>query len=64
MDLYKDIIERAMWTAVQSFLAVFTVADLSTTKTASIAGAGALIAALKGLAASKLGDPNNASTLR
>lgn len=64
MGLYKDVIERAIWTAVQSFLAVFTVTDLTTSKAATVAAAGALISALKSVAASKVGDPNNASTVR
>ena len=63
MNVYKDIIERAVWTAVQSFLAVFTVTDLSSTKAATVAGAGALISALKSIAATKVGDPSNASTV-
>ena len=52
---YKDIIERAVWTAVQSFLAVFTVTDLASLEAASVAGAGALISALKTIASAKLG---------
>jgi hypothetical protein len=64
MNLYRDIIERAVWTAVQSFLAVFTVTDLSSSKAAAVAGAGALISALKSVAASKIGDPSNGSTLK
>tara|TARA_R100001082_G_scaffold111075_2_gene93197 strand:- start:1574 stop:1747 length:174 start_codon:yes stop_codon:yes gene_type:complete len=53
---YKDIIERAVWTAVQSFLAVFTVTDLASLEAASVAGAGALISALKTIASGKLGN--------
>tara|TARA_R100000995_G_scaffold49035_1_gene23519 strand:+ start:298 stop:471 length:174 start_codon:yes stop_codon:yes gene_type:complete len=53
---YKDIIERAVWTAVQSFLAVFTVTDLASLEAASVAGAGALISALKTIASMKLGN--------
>lgn len=53
---YKDIIERAVWTAVQSFLAVFTVTDLASLEAASVAGAGALISALKTIASAKLGN--------
>jgi hypothetical protein len=64
MELYKDIIERAVWTAVQSFLAVFAVTDLSTTKAASVAGAGALVSALKSIAASRLGDIGSASSVK
>ena len=64
MNLFKDIIERAIWTAVQSFLAVFAVTDLSTTKAASVAGAGALVSALKSIAASRLGDIGSASSIK
>ena len=64
MSLYKDIIERAVWTAVQSFLAVFTVSDLSSTKAASVVGMGALISAVKSIAATKVGDPNTAATVK
>ena len=64
MSRYKDIIERAVWTAVQSFLAVFTVSDLSSTKAASVAGMGALISAVKSIAATKVGDPNTAATVK
>ena len=64
MSVYKDIIERAVWTAVQSFLAVFAVTDLSTTKAASVAGAGALVSALKSIAASRLGDIGSASSIK
>ena len=53
---YKDIIERAVWTAVQRFLAVFTVTDLASLEAASVAGAGALISALKTIASAKLGN--------
>ena len=53
---YRDIIERAVWTAVQSFLAVFTVTDLASLEAASVAGAGALISALKTIASAKLGN--------
>lgn len=52
---YKDIIERAVWTAVQSFLAVFTVTDLASLEAATVAGAGALISALKTIASAKIG---------
>ena len=52
---YKDIIERAIWTGVQSFLAVFSITDLATLEAASVAGMGALISALKTVATAKLG---------
>ena len=61
MSLYKDIIERAIWTAAQAFLAVFTVGDLSSSKAAGVAAMGAAISAVKSIVASKMGDPSNAS---
>lgn len=61
MSLYKDIIERAIWTAAQAFLAIFTVADLSSAKAAGVAAMAAAISAVKSIVASKVGDPTNAS---
>ena len=61
MSLYKDIIERAVWTAAQAFLAVFTVGDLSSAKAAGVAAMGAAISVAKSVVASKVGDPSNAS---
>ena len=61
MSLYKDIIERAVWTAAQAFLAVFTVGDLSSAKAAGVAAMGAAISVAKSIVASKVGGPSNAS---
>ena len=61
MNLYKDIIERAVWTAAQAFLAIFTVADMSSAKTAGVAAMAAAISAVKSIVASKVGEPTNAS---
>jgi hypothetical protein len=46
--------ERSCWTAVQSFLAVFVVTDVSTLRSAAIAGVAALISAVKTLAQERL----------
>lgn len=62
--LTKDIIERTFWTAVQAFLAVFVITDVSSLKSAGVAAAAAVIAAIKGLAASKVGDPESAAFLK
>lgn len=62
--LTKDIIERTFWTAVQAFLAVWVVTDVSSLKSAGVAAAAAVIAAIKGLAATKIGDPESAATLK
>tara|TARA_R110000824_G_scaffold342067_1_gene528529 strand:- start:5737 stop:5922 length:186 start_codon:yes stop_codon:yes gene_type:complete len=48
--------ERAAWTAVQAFTAVLVVGDASTLRTAAIAGAAALLSALKSLAKARLGS--------
>lgn len=42
-----DMAERAIWTAVQAFLAVWTVTDLSNTRTAAVAALAAAISAVK-----------------
>ena len=46
--------ERSCWTAVQSFLAVFVVADVSTLRSAAIAGVAAVISAVKTLAQERI----------
>jgi hypothetical protein len=61
--LTKDIIERIFWTAVQAFLAVFIVSDISNLKAAGVAAAAAVLSAIKGLVASKVGNPESASTV-
>ena len=37
----KDALERAIWTAAQAFLAVFTVGDMASAKAAGVAAVGA-----------------------
>ncbi len=51
---YRDIIERAAWTAVQSFLSVFVLTDLASTEAALVAAGGAIISAIKTVAAARL----------
>lgn len=55
-----DLAERVVWTAVQAFLSVFTVTDLSTAKAGLVAAAAAVLSLLKGIAARRFGDPNTA----
>lgn len=50
----KDIAERALWTFVQGFLSVFTLTDLSTARAALLAGAMAVLSAVKSMAATKM----------
>tara|TARA_R100000995_G_scaffold17867_1_gene7181 strand:+ start:6532 stop:6720 length:189 start_codon:yes stop_codon:yes gene_type:complete len=47
-------VERTVWTAAQSFLAIFVVTDLSTLKSAATAGVAALLSAVKSLAQERL----------
>lgn len=59
-DLVRDVAERAVWTFVQAFLGAFVVTDLSTAKTAALAGLAAAIAVVKGFVASQVGEQNAA----
>lgn len=51
-----DLAERAAMTFLQAFLAVFAVTDLSTARGAALAGVAAVLALVKGLVASQIGD--------
>jgi hypothetical protein len=62
--LIKDIIERAVWTALQTFAAVYTVGGVDELKSAATAAVAAGISVIKGVAATKVGDPKSASTLK
>ena len=59
-DLVRDVAERAAWTFAQAFLGAFVVTDLSTAKTAALAGLAAAVAVLKGFVASQVGERNAA----
>lgn len=56
-----DLAERCFWTALQAFLSVFTVTDVSTAKAGGVAAAAAVLALLKGVAAKRFGDPDSAA---
>jgi len=62
--LYKDVAERALWTAVQTFIAVWTVGDLESARAAAVAAIAAGLSVVKGFAATKIGDKESASTLK
>jgi len=47
-----DVAERAVFSFLETFLALFVVADLSTAKTAAVAGLTAAFAVVKGALAS------------
>lgn len=50
-------------TFVQAFLGAFVVTDLSTARTAALAGAAAALAVVKGFVASKVGETGTAALL-
>ena len=52
----RDILERAIATFVQAFLAVYVVGSTDSLKAAGVAGAAALLSFIKGVAASRFGD--------
>ena len=58
-----DALERAIWTAAQAFLAVFTVGDMASAKAAGIAAVAAGISVLKSVLATQVGDSGTAATL-
>ena len=62
--LHKDIIERAIWTAAQAFIAVYTVGGVDELKSAATAAVAAGISVLKGFMATKIGNPSSAATLK
>lgn len=62
--IYKDLIERVTWTAVQAFLAAFTIGGVDNTKAAAIAAVAAALSVIKGFAATRIGNPNSAATIR
>lgn len=62
--LLKDVAERAVWTGVQTFLAVYTVGGLPELKSAGTAALAAVISVIKGFCATQVGDPNSASSLK
>lgn len=58
-----DIGERASWTAAQAFLAVFTVGDVDTARSAAIAAVAAILSVLKGWVGTKV-DPSTGAAVR
>jgi len=44
---WKNVVERALWTAAQAFLAVFVVTDASTIKVGIAAAAAAALSVIK-----------------
>ena len=62
--LYKDVLERAVWTAAQAFLAIYAVGGVDELKAAGTAALAAGISVLKGFVATKMGDPTSAATLK
>lgn len=63
-SLLKDVAERALWTAVQAFVAVYTVGGVDEVKAAFTAAVAAGISVLKGFFSTQVGDPKSASSLK
>jgi len=49
----QDMAERAIWTALQAFLAVWTVTDMTSTRSAAVAATAAAISVVKSGIASR-----------
>jgi hypothetical protein len=62
--LQKDILERAIWTAAQAFIAVYTVGGVDEIKSAATAAVAAGISVVKGFVATKMGNPESAATIK
>ena len=62
--LLKDVAERAIWTAAQAFIAVYTVGGIDAVKSAVTAGVAAGISVIKGFLSTQVGDPSSASSLK
>lgn len=56
----KDLAQRVLATFAVTFLSLFTLADLSSAKEASIAAGAATLALVQGWLAKFVGDPNSA----
>lgn len=56
-----DLAERVALTFAEAFLAVFTLTDVSTLKSAAVAGGAAVLSLLKGVVAKLKGDKESAS---
>jgi len=50
----SDILERAAWTFVQAFLAVYVIGDQTTLKVATIGGAAAALSVVKSYAKDRI----------
>jgi hypothetical protein len=59
--LYKDVLERALWTATEVFLALWIITDLQSLQTASVAALAAGLSVVKSYATSKVGDKDSVS---
>jgi hypothetical protein len=62
--LIKDIVERAAWTAAQTFLAVYTVGGLEEFKAAATAAVAAGLSVIKGFVGTRVGEKDSAATLK
>lgn len=56
----KSLTQQVLLVFAFTFLSIFTLADLSSAKEASIAGGAAALVLVKGWLAKHIGDPNSA----
>ena len=61
MTFTRDMIERLLATALESFLAVFVLTDLSSARSGLIAAGAAVLSAVKAMLAKRMGDKSSAS---
>lgn len=62
-ELLVDVAERAVWTLVQAFAAAVVAAGALDLEALKVAGVAAVLAVLKGLAGTRIGDRHSAATL-
>jgi hypothetical protein len=64
--LFLDILERVFWTFIQGAASTLLLSDflgIEAWKAAAVGGAAAVLALIKGIAASRMGDPGSGATL-
>ena len=63
MKVYLDILERVTWTAIQAAAAEWLVTQGFDMQTLKLAGAAAVVAAVKCVVATRVGDSDSAAAL-
>jgi hypothetical protein len=60
-NVYKDVLERAFWTATEVFLAMWIITDLESLQTAAVAAAAAGLSVIKSFVTSRVGNKDSVS---